>query len=72
MYALINQMNDRILSRHRTLAAASRAGERVQPRERGSYLPVSIKVYVNGAACGHECVQVPEEEYDAYVDSVTR
>lgn len=41
-YQLVNTMNDRVLSQHKTLAAAMKAARAAQPKDRGSYLPTTI------------------------------
>ena len=43
-YALINAMNDRVLSKHRTLTGMLRAARSIQPKEANVYLPVEPRL----------------------------
>lgn len=76
LYALINQMSSlqdtygTVISVHRTIEAAQRAGVEVQPRERGSYLPVTVvevsRSYPRGYGLGHaQGERVDLDERDA-------
>ena len=63
MYALYDTFNNKILSRHRTIAAAVNASHKLQDaisrKSPGGYLPTAIKRIVNG-----ELVELTDSERD--------